>query len=518
MLQDDLKKLGLRENEIRVYLALVTAGKVRAAEIIKQTRLHRNLVYHALEELAARHLATKTTQAGVFHFQATDPDHLRDDLHERELVATRVIAQLKDRRKLSEQEISVYEGEDAIRMFSLKNAARLARGEFIYVLGSSGRRFEAAMGEPALTHYFSEIGKRGGIKILMYRKQPYSSETLLSLRKKGVAEIRFLPFDANPSAYIVFTNHSVAFHIYEQPLTVIEIRNPHLVAAYKNYFDILWNQNVRVEQGLDALHDAFTDMIDELKPGEGYYVLGGNLGPEYRRMSEFFDEIHRYRISHGVVANILAQSESSTNIRERNRRVGDPTEHISHVKTFLTPFLTPMQINMVNGRAFMVLYKKEAPTIIFFEDRTVHDGFKLYFDEIWNRQTETLRGHDGIIQLCERVLEEGKDLYHIAATGNILKTHLDYYADFTHRRVAKRIPLHILANENTRESKMTKLPLMDIKYLPKPFASPMGIWIFGSTVAHVLCHQPETIFLINDAKKSEYYRTYYRALEQIAQP
>ncbi len=516
MLREDLKVLGLSDNEIRVYLALAGSGKIRAADVIKETGLHRNLVYQALEELAERRLVTKTTQVGVFHFQATDPEHFRDEVHQREVVAARVIEQLKERGKLTEQEITIYEGEDAIRTFSLKNARRLKRGEQIYVLGSSGKKFETAMGEPALTDYFSEIGKRGGIKILMYRKQPYSSETLTLLQKKSVADIHFLPFDTNPSVYVVFTDHSVAFHMYEKPLTVIEISNSHLVTAYKNYFEILWNQNVRVEQGLDALRDAFTEMIDELKPGEEYFVLGGNLGPEYRRMSAFFDEIHRYRIERGVVANILAQSESSADIRDRSRRVGDPQEKISHVKTFNTPFLAPMQINMVNGRAFMVLYKKNVPTIIYFEDKLVHDGFKLYFHEIWDRKVETLNGHDGVIQLCERVFEEGTDWYLIAATGTIMKTHAEYYATFTQRRVKKGIRLHALANDDTRGGPIGRLPLADVKYLPKAFASPMVVWVFGDYVANVLWHDPETIFLIYDAKTAEYYRQYYRALEVVA--
>lgn len=44
----------------------------------------------------------------------------------------------------------------------------------------------------------------------------------------------------------------------------------------------------------------------------------------------------------------------------------------------------------------------------------------------------------------------------------------------------------------------------------------MVIWIFGNYVAHVLWHEPETIFLIQDAKAAEYYRNYYHALKKIA--
>ncbi len=519
MLTEDLKSLGLSDNEVRVYLALMGLGKVRAADVIKQTGLHRNLVYQAFESLSERHLATKTTQAGVFHFQATDPEHFRDQLREQELVAARVIDGLKERQRHSDQEMTVYEGEDAIRTFSLKIASELSPGENIYVLGSGGTRFDEALGEQGVKAYFSQVTKRGGgIRSLIYQRQMYGAQTTSRLQKMQNVEMRILPFDMNPSANVVFTDKCVGFQIFEKPYTVIEVRNPHLVAAYKNYFDILWNQNVRIAHGLEALRDAFTGMIDELKPGEEYYVLGGNLGPEYQRMNPFFEEIHRYRISRGVVANILAQNESMADIRERNRRAGDLEEKISHVKAFNSPFKAPMQINMVNGRAYMVIYEADAPTVIYFDHKEVHDGFKLYFDEIWNRQTETLSGHEGVIQLCERVLEEGKDWYVIAGRGQIMKTHPEYYPDFIKRRHERGIKMHLLATESVRGSGITKQEPESLRYLPESFASPMAVWIFGDNVAHVLWHEPETIFLMHDAKTAEYYRAYYHALEATAKP
>ena len=515
MVIEDLKKLGLSQNEAEVYVQLVQLGQGKAADLIRQTGLHRNLVYQALEHLTDRHLATKLTRGGVFHFQAADTHHLHDTLHEQGLVADRVIESLKERVKFSEQEITIYEGEDAIRSFSLKSASSLSPGKYIHVLGSGGKHFEEAMGSKALKKYDSDIMKRGGIRVLMYRSQPISLERQQTLRAQRYGEIRILPFDGAPSANVVFTDTSVAFLIFEKPYTVIEIRNPHLVATYKNYFEMLWRQDVRVRAGTTAIEDAFYEMIDSLEPGEEYYVLGGNLGHEYEQRSAMFDRIHNHRIKRGVIANILAQHDAALNIRERNRRAGDPEEKVSRVKSFQTPFLSPMQINMFKDKAFMVLYKEE-PTVVYFDDPEIARGFKLYFDEIWNRQTETLHGYEGIITLCERVLEEGKDLYLIAATGNIIRTHREYYQDFTRRRAEKNIHLHILANEETRGGPIMNLPLTSGKFLPKAFASPMVIWIFGDYVAHVLWHEPETIFLMHNSETASYYRQYYAALEKIA--
>lgn len=517
MISEDLKSLGLTDNEARVYLALRELGNVRAAAVIKETGLHRNLVYLALERLAAWRLVSKTTKGAVLHFKTTDPEHFRDLIREQELAVGRVIDDLKDRGKLSEQDITVYEGDDAIRTFSLRSVSDLKPGEYIHVLGSGGKRFERAMGPQALKAYDGKIVKHGGIRILMYRRQEIAPERARAFRQLPHTEIHSLPFDVQPSANVIFTDHFVAFQILDEPYSVVEIRNAHLVNAYKSYFQLLCNQTVRVEQGMEAFHDAFYDMVDALRPGEEYHVLGGNLGREYARMDGFFDAFHRYRIERGVGAKILAQYDVAGRIRDRVHRQGDPEERVSKVKSFETPFLSPVQINLYQGKAVMVIYKPE-PTVLYFDDPQISEGFKLYFDEIWNRQTETLRGHEGIIKLCERVLEEGKDLYHIAATGAILKTHPDYYADFTRRRVEKGLHLRMLANEETRGGKLHTLPLSEVKYLPKSFASPMVIWIFGDTVAHVLWREPETVFLIHDAQTADYYRTYYKALEAVAKP
>ena len=517
-LKDELLSLGLSIHEAEAYLYLSQHGKCRAGDLIKETGIHRHLIYQALDALTTRRLVTKTTHNGVFHFQITDPIHLRDSIREQGLIADRVIDTLKERERLTEQEIIVYEGEDALRTFSLKNAASLSPGECIHVLGSGGQRFENAMGKQALKAYLQEIDKRqGGVRTLMYKRQTFTPETLALMQRMKNTQIRILPFELTSAANVVFTNKSVAFQIFEYPYSVVEVRNTHLVEAYKNYFQLLWTQTVRIGRGMDALHEAFYGMVDALRPGEEYCVLGGNLGKEYARLSGFFDDYHHYRIQQGVTAKILAQRDAAPDIRQRNRQQGDEEEKISQVKSFQTPFLIPMQINLYRDQAVMILYKEE-PIILYFEDKEVYQGFKLYFDEIWNRQSETLTGHQGIIDLCERVLEEGEDIYLIAATGTIIKTHPEYYPLYTKKRAERNIHLYALANENTRSLHLEQLATSHISYLPPAFASPMVIWIFGDYVAHVLWHEPETIFLIHDKRTAEYYRHYYQALAKIAHP
>ena len=517
MLKDDLGHLGLNKHETQVYLALVGHGSVRAAKIIQTTNLHRQLVYQALERLGQRHLVSRTQRSGVAHFQATDPEHLHDQLREQSLLVERVIESLRIRSHLLDHEVIVHEGEEVIRAFCAGLAERLQAHEKLYLVGSEKSWLEDAAMKKSLAHLLRAVIAHQGRARLLLENPSLHIHAFLTGLKSSCVELRPLPFDINPLVYTLCSEHTVSFFVLQAPYTVIEIRNAHLAQAHQVHFDVLWRQHVRIEQGTEALERAFYGMVEALEPGEEYCVLGGNLGHHSERLSGFFDAYHHHRIERGVVANILAQHPYAAGIRQRNKEQGDPDERVSHVKVFETPFLSPMQINLYKQKAVMVMYKDDGPLVLSFEDPEAYEGFKLYFDEIWQRTTETLHGQQGIISLCERVLETEQDLYLIGATGTIASTHPEYYRDFTKRRATKGIRMHALANEYTRQSgAFTRLPLTDVRYLPKAFASPMVIWIFGDTVAQVLWREPQTIFLLHDAQTADYYRTYYRALEAVA--
>lgn len=79
-----LKKLGLSDSEVGIYLALTESGALTAAELVKITRGKRPTVYYALRQLIDRGLCHKAGGRGVERFQAEHPKALRRVLDERE--------------------------------------------------------------------------------------------------------------------------------------------------------------------------------------------------------------------------------------------------------------------------------------------------------------------------------------------------------------------------------------------------------------------------------------------------
>ena len=74
-----LKKLGLTDNEISVYLALLQQSKATGYDIAKQTGLTQPSVYFLLDKLREKNLALKTPRGKRHYYSAKHPQDLLDE-------------------------------------------------------------------------------------------------------------------------------------------------------------------------------------------------------------------------------------------------------------------------------------------------------------------------------------------------------------------------------------------------------------------------------------------------------
>jgi len=85
MLSQSLRKIGLSEKEIKVYLNALQLGSQPASVIAHRVELNRSTVYDVFASLIKKGLASKTEVAGTTYFQVLDPKNLVNYL-EREKV------------------------------------------------------------------------------------------------------------------------------------------------------------------------------------------------------------------------------------------------------------------------------------------------------------------------------------------------------------------------------------------------------------------------------------------------
>ena len=78
-----LKKIGLTENEVNIYIILLKSGPITAYEISQKTGVYRVHVYDKLEQLMKKGLVTHIYKDAKKYFQATSPTKIIQYLEEK---------------------------------------------------------------------------------------------------------------------------------------------------------------------------------------------------------------------------------------------------------------------------------------------------------------------------------------------------------------------------------------------------------------------------------------------------
>ncbi|NOS68074.1 MAG: hypothetical protein HOO67_06995 [Candidatus Peribacteraceae bacterium] len=128
MIEAFLQTLGLNENEIKIYLYLLTHGESIASIIAKRLTMKRATVYQVLETLESKELVSSFEKNKVAHFDAVDPEDIvrlceqrvsqMQRIREKADVLKGEFKKLRERGKMPTLEIrgkiKYYEGMDAV--------------------------------------------------------------------------------------------------------------------------------------------------------------------------------------------------------------------------------------------------------------------------------------------------------------------------------------------------------------------------------------------------------------------
>ncbi len=240
MIENNLKKLGFTNNEIKIYLTLVRLGKIRAGDVIKETGLQRSVVYNSLEELIERELVTKTLSKGVATYSINDPDALVQEAEERRLLAETTALALKEKQSVKDREVVVYEGKDIIKRISDKSLGAKS-GSTIYFLGPSKFGIQSNL-EKYWKHFHKErINKNIKCKILYDRNT--DNKILVERNNLPLCEAKYLPIEAEIPMWFSICGDLVGMIIpSEEPPLAFLIKSPKTAEALTKYFDYLWAQ------------------------------------------------------------------------------------------------------------------------------------------------------------------------------------------------------------------------------------------------------------------------------------
>jgi len=240
---DALRKIGLTENEIKIYLDLLKSGSSTAYDIGKRTGIYRVHVYDKLEQLMTKGLVTHVYRGAKKFFQATSPDKIKQyledkkrDLEAQEEAVASILPELEAMANLPKEDtfVEVFKGNEGLKYF-LKDIIKV--GKEVLITGIDDQKYQDAL-PTFMKQYFRDL-KKNKIK-----------ERIITVKRKGVflfnkelaptTIYRFLEATQfNPTNTFIYGN-KVVIVTWGSPVTAVMIKNNEIADTYRSHFEHLW--------------------------------------------------------------------------------------------------------------------------------------------------------------------------------------------------------------------------------------------------------------------------------------
>ena len=131
-------------------------------------------------------------------------------------------------------------------------------------------------------------------------------------------------------------------------------------------------------------------------------------------------------------------------------------------------------------------------------------------------EAHVLYGKEGFKTMRKDVLKQKQTIYLIGAVGK--EDELEYFfPNFDKLRIKSKIKMKVLYDWEVKGKSITKLELMETKFLPKEYSSPAVINIYGDRVVNVLWKGEVPIcFMIINKDIADSYRKWFELMWKFA--
>lgn len=239
----DFVKLGLNQNEARVYLALAQRVESDAAQIISDTKFHKNIVYDNLEKLIDKGLVTFVLHDKKKIFQAAEPHALAEFLDQEALqlqkkqdLAKQLQKEIQELQKQvpSRSTAQIYRGKQGIRAFYAKT---LEGGDFV-VFGGPEESVNV-MGETFWLNYDKKRCEKN-----IHAKMIFSTK-LREYAQRIQNKFTTIKFFAGEFEHLTETHiqdNRVAIMVWTEEPMLFLIEDQKVAASYEKYFEEMWKK------------------------------------------------------------------------------------------------------------------------------------------------------------------------------------------------------------------------------------------------------------------------------------
>ncbi len=237
MIKEILKSIGLSQNEIKIYLALLELGPSLIGKICGKTKIHRRNVYDSIEMLKDKGFVSSTIINNRNVFEAVNPKRILDILDERRTSIETILPQLMNRQNQEQTLVKVYTGLNGRKIIF---EDKLKYNEEQYVLGAhkSSKKISTYLEN----YHNRRIQKKIQLKMLFINED---KEAAKKFSKYKFIEVKLLPkIFASPIAINIYGNKTAILLGSEtiEPISIL-IEDKGLSDDFKIYFDMLWKSS-----------------------------------------------------------------------------------------------------------------------------------------------------------------------------------------------------------------------------------------------------------------------------------
>jgi HTH-type transcriptional regulator, sugar sensing transcriptional regulator len=245
MIESVLQEIGLTQNEVKVYLALLELGESKTGEILKESGLNSGRIYEILDSLQKKGLVSYIVESGVKLFSPADPRRVKEYLNEKKKAIEKQEVDYNTILPELLKKVSSIKADTNIEVFiGLKGLKTAWQKEFSYPKSQTihimGVTVSVKYTKP-VWDYFANIHRKKrenlGYKVKKLLSVEAKKERRLHEKK---AEVKYLPYGSMVAIGII-SNLTIISIVTENP-TSITIESEEVAKHFKEQFQILWGQ------------------------------------------------------------------------------------------------------------------------------------------------------------------------------------------------------------------------------------------------------------------------------------
>ncbi len=244
---EPLRKLGLTEGEVKVYLALISLGETTTGPLVNNSGVSISKVYTILDKLTKRGLASHIVKSKTKYFKAADPQQLliynkrkEADLKQQEIALKKLVPLLQDQQQsaITQETAQVFDGLKGIQTARERTLKIMRRDDLMWIIGIARTAYDR------LTPYFADYHTnrcKKGIRC----NYLYDDDARDPFGKKSAtypfSKVRYLPKGVITHSWIEVYADTVTIGMNKGKTFSVVIQNKEVADSFREYAKVLWS-------------------------------------------------------------------------------------------------------------------------------------------------------------------------------------------------------------------------------------------------------------------------------------